>query len=180
MVFRRRSGIYPVDATKNVIDKSSIIAATTNTVLVTVAHAVNSASLATDNEVTRSSTINGLYLSLFIYSEGGEVANEVPLADWYIIKDSADHMGTAGFAATGLPTPGATGTHENKRYIFHTEKGLAGGGDASLSGVPMVFKGVIGIPRGFRRMAMGDKITIAIRTNFASKVCVQCIYKWYK
>ncbi len=170
----------PINATKNIREASGIIAAVTNTSLSDLVGTVDAATLAGTNSVTRSSTINGIYLSLFFYSEGGELANEVPLVDWYIIKDNGGAMSTLGFAADGLPTPGATGSHENKRFILHTEKGLAGGGNLLLSGVPMIFKGVIAIPKGMRRMNMGDKIKIIARSNFATKFCVQAIYKWYQ
>ncbi len=164
-------------STKNVSESAQIIAASTNTILQTIVSTVEAPTLATTNSVARGATVNGLYLSIFIYSEGGEVANEVPLADWYILKNPGGNFTT--FSATGLPSPGATGSHDNKRFIFHTEKGLTGDGDASLSGVPMVFKGVIALPRGFRKMNANDTVIVAIRTNFASKVCIQAIYKWY-
>ncbi len=117
-------------------------------------------------------------MSFFAITEGGEVAAEVPLVDWYIIKDPGGNFG-ATFSGTKLPTPGTTGSHSNKRFIIHEEKGLAGGGDASLAGVPMIFKGVLGIPRGFRSNRAQDKLSIAIRCNFATKVCTKFIYKWY-
>ncbi len=154
------------------------MAAGTDTILGTVSNAVETPTLAAVNSVARGSTINGIYLSLFFYTEGGEVANEVPLVDWYIIKNPGFNFSTT-FDATNLPTPGATGSHDNKRFIFHTEKGLSGGGDASLAGVPMVFKGVIAIPRSYRKHNANDRIQIAARSNFATKFCMQSIYKWY-
>ncbi len=156
------------------------MAATTNTILDTPVNAVDAPVLSNDANVQRSCTINGIFISVFFITEGGEMANEVPLVDWYIIKDPGGNMGATGFSANGLPTPGATGANENKRYIMHTEKGLSGGGNASLTGVPMVFKGVIVIPKGFRRMNSGDQISIVARANFATKFCVQSIYKWYR
>ncbi len=135
--------------------------------------------LSDNNAVERGCKVFSTFMSIFIYSEGGELANEVPLADWYIIKDPGGNMSSTGFGATGLPTPGATGIHENKRFIFHTEKGLAGGGELSLNGVPMVFKGVLKIPKGFQTQRINDRIVLCIRTNFASKVCCQFIYKWF-
>ncbi len=180
MVFRRRGNrLQVINSTKNIAENSSILPATTNTILDTNINAVQDAVQSVDAQVERNSKITSLFLSCFFYSEGGEVANEVPLVDWYIIKDQGGRMATAGFVADGLPTPGITGVHENKRYIFHTEKGLAGGGDASLSGVPMVFKGVIRIPKGFQHFKLGDQMHVIGRSNFATKFCVQSIYKWY-
>ncbi len=154
------------------------MAAGTNTVLDLIVATVDSATLAQVDSVERGSTINGIFLSVFFISEGGEIANEVPLVDWYIIKNPGNNFANT-FDATNLPTPGATGSHDNKRFIFHTEKGLTGGGDASLSGIPMVFKGVIRIPRVYRKMNANDVIQVAARANFATKFCIQAIYKWY-
>ncbi len=139
---------------------------------------VESATLAGTDQVERGGKVNGIFLSIFFYTEGGEIASEVPLVDWYIIKDNGGAMGTV-FDGSHLPTPGAQGGHVNKRYVFHTEKGLAGGGDASLAGVPMVFKGVIAIPRGYRKHNVNDAIRVCARANFATKFCIQAIYKWY-
>ncbi len=175
---RFRRNLHPVVSTKNVNETSGILAAGTDSVIATISNSVETPTLAVNNQVGRGSTINGLFLSIFFYTEGGEVANEVPLVDWYIIKNGGFSMGVT-FDATNLPTPGASGVHDNKRYIFHTEKGLAGGGDASLAGVPMVFKGVIAIPRGFRKHNANDRIQICARANFNTKFCVQAIYKWY-
>ncbi len=179
MVFRRfQSGKRPIRSVKHIVDTSSIVAAVTNTILIRPVAGVDAYSLADENGVPTGATVNSIFLIIYIYSEGGEVSNEVPLTDWYIIKNPGNTFGTT-FGAQNLPTPGATGSHINKRFIFHEEKGLAGGGDASLTGIPMVFKGVILIPRGMRRIAEQDEILIAIRTNFASKVCAKAIYKHY-
>ena len=170
--------MQPIISTKNVVETSGIIAAGTDTVIENVSVGVESATLAATESVERGSKVNGFFLSIFFYTEGGEVANEVPLIDWYVIKDQGGAMGTT-FDANHLPTPGAQGGHVNKRYVFHTEKGLAGGGDASLAGVPMVFKGVIAIPRGYRKHNQNDAIRVCARANFATKFCIQAIYKWY-
>ncbi len=177
MVFRRQN-LRPINSRKNVVDASSVIPAGTNTVFDNIIAGVDQADLPSVEEVTTGSRVNGMYLSFFAISEGGEIANEVPLVDWYIIKDSGGAFGTA-FDATHLPTPGTTGVHINKRWILHEEKGLTGGGDVSLAGVPMIFKGVIGIPKHMRRIAIGDIFKICVRSNFATKMCTKFIYKWY-
>ncbi len=176
MVFRR--GLRPINSRKNIVEQQGIIAAVTNTVVDNIIQGVDQADLASTDEVTTGSTVSSFYMSAFFYSEGGEIASEVPNVDWYIIKDNGGTFGTT-FDATHLPTPGNTGSHVNKRFIIHTEKGLAGGGDASLNGVPMIFKGVIRIPKGMRRIAIEDRFRFVARTNFATKNCSQFIYKWY-
>ncbi len=179
MSFRRRgNALRPIDSVKHIVETSSVIAATTNTVALNLLAGVDTYTLADSNGVPTGAKVNGMFLSIFIISEGGELASEVPLADWYIIKSPGNVF--SGFSTSQLPTPGATGIHINKRHIIHTEKGLTGGGDVSLAGVPMVFKGVIAIPRHMRRIGQDDSFKLCLRTNFASKFCIQAIYKHYK
>ncbi len=176
MGFRRPRAV--INSIKNVTDTSGIMAAITDTSLLIPILGVRNADLATTNEVDVGAKITSVFLEIFFYTEGGEVSNEVPLVDWYIIKDPGNAWGTT-FDAGNLPTPGATGSHRNKRHILHEEKGLAGGGNASLAGVPMVFKGVIRIPRGRQRWGENDVLRVVGRANFATKFCVKALYKWY-
>ncbi len=175
---RFRSARNPIMSKKNIVDTSGIAAAVTNTIAQTTIDAVDNPVIANVAEVQTGSTVSSIFYSVYVISEGGEVANEVPLVDFYFIKVPGGIWAT--FTGANLPTPGATGSHLNKRHILHTEKGLAGGGDASLAGVPMVWKGVIKIPRGRMRMGENDKMLVCLRCNFASKFCIQAIYKYYQ
>ncbi len=179
MVFNRGRNLRPINSIKNVTDTSGIIAPVTNTSIIVIISGVRNADLATTNEVDVGASISSIFLELFFISEGGELATEVPLVDWYIIKDPGNAWGTT-FNASNLPTPGVTGSHINKRHILHEEKGLSGGGNLSLAGVPMVFKGVIRIPRGRQRWGESDVLRIAARANFNTKFCVKAVYKWFK
>ncbi len=160
------------------MESSGILAAGTNSVLDNIIVGVDQADLAVTDEVTTGSKVNGFYFSCFFIAEGGEISNEVPLVDWYIIKNPSSTFAST-FDATHLPTPGAQGSNANKKFIIHSEKGLTGGGDASLAGVPMIFKGVIVIPRGYRRIGVNDKFQFVARANFATKFYMQAIYKWF-
>ncbi len=180
MVFRRGlTRLRPIDSVKHIVETSGISTAVTNTVITALIDGVDTYQLSGRAGVPTGAKVHSFYFSMFVISEGGEVASEVPLVDWYIIHNPGNAWGTT-FDASNLPTPGTTGSHKNKRHIIHTEKGLSGGGDASLSGVPMIFKGVIRIPRGMQRIGEDDRFTLCIRTNFNSKFCVQAIYKHYK
>ncbi len=178
MVFRRGMGLRPIQSTKHIVEVSSILAAATNTVALTIAKGVNNPVLANTDEVQPGHKISSIFLSTFFIAEGGEVANEVPLVDWYIIHNPGNTFTTV-FDTLHLPTPGTTGVSINKRHIIHTEKGLTGGGDVSLAGLPMIFKGVIKLPRGRQRMGQNDRWLLCARANFATKFCIQAIYKDY-
>ncbi len=179
MVFRNRGmGLRPINSIKNVVDNSGILPAGVNTSIHIPITATRNAELATANEIDTGSKVSSVFIELFFFSEGGELANEVPLVDWYIVKNGDNSWGTT-FDANNLPTPGATGTHINKRHILHEEKGLTGGGNLSLTGIPMVFKGVIKIPRGRQRWGENDVLRVCARANFPAKFCVKTIYKWF-
>ncbi len=169
----------PIDSVKHIVEGSGILGAGTDTLVVNIIEGEPAYSLADTNGVPTGAKVMSFFFSTFFYTEGGEVANEVPLVDWYIIHSPGDNLGST-FAAGTLPTPGTTGVHQNKKFIIHTEKGLAGGGDASLNGVPMIFKGVIRIPRGKQRIGENDRFILCARANFATKFCFQAIYKHYK
>ncbi len=178
LVFRRRGlGLRPINSVKHIVETSTVVAATTNTAVLDITDGVDTYLLSDDNGCPTGSKVSSFFLSVYVIAEGGEVATEVPLVDWYIIHNAGTTW--TAFSATQFPTPGATGIHKNKRHIFHTEKGLAGGGDVSLAGLPMIFKGVIRIPKGMQRVGEDDKISLMMRTNFNSKVCIQAIYKHY-
>ncbi len=180
MVFRRNRGNFlrPVHSTKHVVDTSTVVTAVTNTILQISVSAVDNPVLANVEDIQTGSKISSIFYEIYIFSEGGELANEVPLVDFYFIKNPGNVWNS--FTANLLPTPGATGSHINKRHILHEEKGLTGGGNLSLSGVPMVFKGSIRIPRGRQRFGQLDTFLVCIRCNFNSKVCVKAIYKEYQ
>ncbi len=171
--------LRPVDSVKHIVESSGIAAAGTNIVPFSIIDGVAAYALSTTNGVPTGAHVRSIFLSFYIITEGGEVASEVPLVDWYIIHNPGNAWATT-FDSLNLPTPGSTGNHQNKRHIIHTEKGLSGGGDASLAGLPMIFKGVIRIPRKMQRISEDDRLTIALRCNFASKFCIQAIYKHYK
>ncbi len=175
---RRMGGLRPINTTKHIIDVSGILASGTNTVLASVITGTDNPVLSNADDVQAGSKITSAFFELFFIAEGGELANEVPLVDWYVIKVPGNTWTT--FGGVALPTPGGTGTHVNKRHILHEEKGLTGGGDVSLAGIPMVFKGVIRIPRGRQRWGQLDSLKIIARANFATKFCIKVIYKEIK
>ncbi len=171
MVFRRRSqGIRPVNRIKHVVDSSGGLTSTSS-----VNALADTVTVLTDPfnpvEVELGSTINGMFISIYVIGSTGAPL-EGPI-DWYIGKGRASQT-----ALNQFPDPGVTGTFDIRNQIFHEEKGLSGSGD----GTPMVFKGVIAIPKGMRRMRSGDSIFIKIKCTGADvcNFCIKAIYNSYK
>ncbi len=167
MGFRQRN-LSPINSIKHVIDVSgSWTNATSRSVILNVVPNVDT-SVFKPGDVRVGARVNGFYISIFaIGSTGAPVSGPI---DWYIVKL---HEGQAA----AIPTPGNTGISKIRNQIFHEEKGFSGSGD----GTPMVFKGVIAIPKGMRRMREGDSFEInAIVTGTdVVNFCIKCIYKSY-
>ncbi len=169
MPFRRMSRLGNiVKSYKHVVDLEGGLTSTAS---------VNVLATGTDDvispltQVPTGSTINGIFISFYIIGDTG-----APLAgplDWYIAK-----LRSGQTAATDFPAPGLTGVSSVRNQIFHEEKGLSGSGD----GTPMVFKGVIVIPKGMRRMRAGDVIFIKAKSNTTDtpSFCIKAIYKHFE
>ncbi len=169
MVFR--SSRRPINSVKKVIDASGGLAASTPAV-VAIADATGGAAWidAGDTSVAIGCTISSIYLSVFIYLDSNTVT-DVPVLDWYIHKNPGNNL--------SMPEPGATGGNDNRRWIMHEEKGLAT--DVNNGGTPMIFKGVIRIPKGRQRMGNDDNISVRILSeNYIGFFCVKAIYKFYR
>ncbi len=165
----RRSGLGNiVNSVKNVIDGQGNIVATTDTEqqLVTVSDAYAAASTA---ETATGAKLFSVFLSIYLYNNADQVAGSL---DWYY----AVRRGATTFA--DMPSANATGRSNLRNQILHNEKGLAGA--VATGGPPMVWKGVIKIPKQYQRLREGDIHFINFRSSQAGKFCIKAIYKWYK
>ncbi len=165
MVFRRGSRLNVIHSVKHVVDSEGVwTSAASRTDLAKVVNARTTPFDPLECEV--GETVNGIFLSIFAIGDtGAPVAGSV---NWYICKIRSGQGATT-------PLAGSTGTSDFRNQIFHEEKGVPGSGD----GTPMVFKGVVVIPKGFRRMREGDFFAIIANTTTASQVnfCIKAIYK---
>ncbi len=165
--FRRAKS--PINSVKHILDTSGALSGGANSVS-TIAVGVPNVDTATfkPGDIRTGATINGFFLSVFVIGATG--APLTGAIDWFLIKA---HDGQVAH-----PTPGNTGTSKLRNQIIHEEKGLAGSGD----GTPMVFKGVIAVPRGMRRMREGDEWRLVLRSadmTSDATFCVKAIYKSY-
>ncbi len=130
---------------------------------------VNARSTPTDPlECVVGETVNAFFVSVFVIGATG--AALVGSVNWFISKIRA------GQTVGDLPVPGEVGPSDIRNQVFHEEKGLAGSGD----GTPMAFKGVIVVPKIYRRCRAGDEFHISLKSNDATvdaTFCVKAIYK---
>ncbi len=165
MPFRRRGSLgNQIHSVKHIVDASG---GSTSTQSVTeFAKTVNVPSASFDPiEIELGENINGFFISVFVIgSTGAPLSGPI---DWYIIKTRTGQ--------TVVPDPATTGISGLRSQIIHEEKGLSGSGD----GTPMVFKGVIVIPKGMRRMRQGDswKFVLISSSTDTNNFCFKAIYK---
>ncbi len=167
MPFRGRS-LHPVKSTKKVVDTEGSLADASDSVSVFM---VGEGSVPTAGvaNVPNGARINGIFVSVFLLGDSGSGA--VGSLNWYIACRRQ-----AQSAVTDFPSPGATGDSPVRNQIIHEEKGLAG----SLDGTPMVFKGVIAIPRQYRRVREGDNWFLKVKGLTGYQFCFKTVYKYYE
>ncbi len=169
MPFRRRSARSPVNSIKHILDVEGVVTGGIGT-LAPIAVAVPNVDTGTfkPGDIRVGGTINGFFISLFAIGTSSAAVNGA--IDWFLIK--LHDQQTA-------PSPAQTGVSMIRNQIVHEEKGLVGSGD----GTAMVFKGVVAVPKGMRRMREGDQWLISLRAanQGANDVqfCIKSIYKSY-
>jgi len=159
----RGMSLRPINSVKNIIDGTFLGVGAAVTTVVTLGTSVvdykgNTA------EIPIGAKVSSFYLFVQVLPATG-TAN----VDWFVTKFST---------GTPMPVPGATGASTARRYILHEEKGIPG--NAADGAYPLTFKGVIKIPRGRQRFALGDFIQLHIRGVDTYNACVKCIYKFYQ
>ncbi len=156
-----------IHSTKHVVDSSGGLTGTTSTNV--LAQGVVARTTPFDpTEVVTGETVNALFISIYVIGEAaGGLSGPI---DWYIAKSRSGQV-----IATVFPDPGNTGVSNVRNQIFHEEKGLSGSED----GTPMVFKGVIVMPKGMRRMRENDAVFINIKctTPDTCLFCIKAIFK---
>ncbi len=169
MVFRRQSGLRPVNSNKNVINDLAIIGAA-GTRTTGLAVAVDGAILANSTEVERASTINNVYIESWMY--GNAVAGVNSRISWFLAKNPGNNL--------TLPDPSIVGVDDNKRFIFAQGTGLVGNSGNGQPGY--LVRGWFKVPKRYRRMAANDRLVFAIKNDTANdlNVCQMFLYKWYK
>jgi len=167
--------IRPVQSLKHVIDTTGLITLALQSVT-DIANTVDNPD-ANTNQVNTGSRINAIFLRV-------EVIGVLPAAGvdniyMYVYKNPGANL--------GLPPADAIGANDNRKHVIHQEMIMLTPFEATgTTGFPRtIFKGVLMIPRGYRRMGVSDKIQVILQhssgeTSQSTRFCLQCIYKEYQ
>ncbi len=138
-------------------------------VFVTLVDTKDAPVLAQTDEVETGSKVNGIFLSVEIVNTGtdGVLANAYML----IYKNPGGNL--------TIPEPNVVGADDNKRFIIHQEMVMLQ--QLHDSNPRTLFKGVIAIPKGYRRMGPNDQIGIEMFSpGIAFNYCLQAHYKEFR
>ncbi len=167
---RYRRSMVVVNRIKHVVDKSQQLAATVQLDQVLI-NTKDAPVLANTVEVETGSRVNGLYLKVEVASNEAFDSGAIPNVYMMISKNPGGNI--------TLPSPAAVGASDNKRFVFHQEMIML---NNTIGGNPRVlFNGVIAIPKGYRRNAPNDQITISfISPALNIVICLQAHYKEFR
>jgi len=167
--FRRQLALRPVQRIKHIVDSAAALASSASLPIVIV-HSVNDPDTAVFNEVKTGSTVHGLFLNVQVASNEN-VADAIPNVYMAVYKSNAGALATL--------RPDSLGDDPNRKFVIHQEmtmiENIKGGNPHTL------FKGVITIPRGYKRFGIDDELIVVIRCNqLDTHICLQAIYKEFQ
>ncbi len=175
MSFRRRSlRLRPVQSLKHIVDTNGGVSGGAQSVNDVVVAVQNPAPTAL-NQVNIGATVNAIFLRVEVIQE--VAAGGIDNIYMYVYKNPGGNLAT--------PAVDSVGTTDKRKFVLHQEMMMTGTALTAASAIPRtLFKGVVMIPRGYKRFGVEDKLQVVIghRAGEATQVsnfCLQCIYKEY-
>ncbi len=169
MVPRRfsRNILRPINRIKHVTDTQQATNAGT-AIQLDLVKAVDNPTLSVSNEVAIGSTINGIFISLDVYATSSAALSNVYFS---LSKNPGGNL--------TLPAPNVVGVSDNKKYVIHQEMVMLQ--KVTNSNPRTLFKGVVVIPRGYRRFGPDDRLTVIILAPGVNiEICIQSHYKEFR
>ncbi len=173
---RFNRSIRPVNSLKHIVDTPTTAVPGGVATNVIIAQAVQNPLLAATTEVKEGSVINSIYLGVEAQQNGNSFS-AVPRVYMIVVKNPGNEI--------VAPYPANAGASDAKRFVIHQEMQMHTantGLDNSNTFPRTMFKGVIKIPRGYRRFGYNDRLIVVFALDSAEStgninVCVQAIYK---
>ncbi len=171
MVRRMNMSKRPIHSIKHVIDFQGGVAADTN-LITPLVDGSDAPTLAIEESCEVGARVNAVFLNVTVQTLVASGAlNNIYM---FVYGNPGNNIGSAS-----IPKGNAVGVSDFKNMIFHQEMTMI---DSTANGaIPKtLFKGVISIPRKFRRIGVDDRIAVIVYSTLANSVCIQCIYKEYR
>ncbi len=164
----RFTRLRPVKSIKHIVDKQGGLVAGTQ-VAESLVDAVDAPiHTANPQQVETGSTVGSIFLNVQVAATGTAALANVYMA---VFKNPGNNV--------PAPTANDIGNSDKRKFIIHQEMIMT---EKNTTAIPRtLFKGVIRIPRGYKRFGADDilqLLLLAPGVNF--DYCVQCIYKEYQ
>ncbi len=119
-------------------------------------------------EVETGSKVNGIFL---IVEVNASTSGALPNVYLIVYKNPGGNL--------VIPAPNVVGASDNKRFVIHQEMVMLQ--NITNTNPRTLFKGVIAIPKGYRRMGPNDTLQLQILAPGVNiNWCVQCHYKEFR
>ncbi len=124
--------------------------------------------LGSAKQVLTGSTVNGIFLVVEVYGTSSGALSNIYM---FVAKNPGNNL--------TLPTPNTVGINDNKKYVIHQEMVMVQ--KVTPSNPRTLFKGVIAIPRGYRRFGPGDTLRLhLLAPGITFDFCAQVHYKEFR
>ncbi len=168
MPFRRfNRSIRPVHRIKHMVENQFALGVATQQVTQLV-KAVDAPVIANRTEVETASTVNGIFLNVQCAATSTAAIANIYMA---VVKNPG---GNLTFGNVNI-----LGSDDNKKYVIHQEMIMT---EKNTTAIPRtLFKGVIALPRGYRRMGINDELQLlTFSPGVTYEVCSEAIYKEFR
>ncbi len=171
MVFRRfnrSNALRPVNRIKHVTDQQFVVPIGGGNTVIELIKTVDAPVLANVTECETGSTVNGIYIVCEALP-----TSEAALSNLYmnVVKNPGNNITE--------PLSNGVGFSDEKRFVIHQE--MVMGSDSVNANPRTVFKGVVKIPRNYKRNAPNDRLKVTFFSPGISwNVCVQSHYKEFR
>ncbi len=164
----RFTRMRPVKSLKHIVDKQGglTVGALQAENLVNAVDAPLTAS--NPDQVEVGSTVNSIFLNVQVSATSTAALANVYM---YILKNPGNNL--------ALANPNAIGVSDIRKFVIHQEMTMT---EKNTTAIPRtLFKGVIKLPRGYRRFGVNDRLQVVLLSpGVTYDYCVQCIYKEYQ
>ncbi len=168
MSFRKRAlSLRPVHRIKHMVENQQALAIDTQT-SVDIIKAVDAPIIANRPEVETASTVHGIFLNVQVAATSTASIANVYMA---VVKNPG---GNLAFSKINV-----LGSDDNKKYVIHQEMIMT---EKNTTAIPRtLFKGVIAIPRGYKRFGINDTLQLLMFSpGVTYEVCFEAIYKEFR
>ncbi len=164
---RRQLSLRPVHRIKHIVENQQALGLGVQTVT-TIIKAVDAPTIANREQVETASTVHGIFLNVQVAATSTASIANVYMA---VVKNPGGNL--------SFTNANVLGSDDNKKYVIHQEMIMT---EKNTTAIPRtLFKGVIAIPRGYKRFGINDELEILLFSPGVNyEVCFEAIYKEFR